>query len=771
MKRSARSLFCFILAGIACVTACFASGCGKKNDGPALPTAHVLTNVYQSEPLSFPDGFFPLADVPPAAVEKDRVALVCGGWEVSGSERRYTLRRYEVTETGKKKQETELLLPEGVSLSRGSLTRDALFFLSETQRQDKPSVYDLYRYDFAKKECVLLVADVGTLFPDTSDRARFLLSDMEVDEEGNVYLLSRFALCVLDQTGGKRMDAMPELAFLSLGQSDGTVYAAGYWENGPGLCAIDPNEGVLCDPVLLPSSVTPDEILTGPGYDLYYTGPAGLYGYTAGNAEGELVISYPNSDLVSPEILLILSPETVLASYQEGGSVCALLRHGDDVPIAQDALVEVAILDRFSAASLGPKITAFNRTSQTARLVPVDYSVYATEENAKGAAEKFLHDLVTGLASPDLVVKADGTGSATVLSTVIEQGLFTDLYTFMEGDDLVNRENLIGAVKNTYEADGKLSAIPQTFTVETLLAPSATVEGRTQWTLDELLTFARSLPAEKVLMEGLSGETAAPLFLGPCSYGWFIDWEAGTCHFMDETFLSFLDYLKTLPATRDEAYHRDYSNPNIYHGYQEGVVQLYPVVYGSASDAFFDPTPFMTEDVVRIGYPTDENGFGGARIHTEDARTFFIPSTAAHPEEAWTFLRSLLLEEDPSDGFVNGFCVLKSHLLEISETMADYELYFSNTGSIMAGNTGMELDENGWLDGEPGYYTPFRREVWEAFVDWLDRVGSPLDQAVPAEVEEIIKEELSVFLGGGRGAEETAKILQSRVELWLAEHE
>ena len=60
-----------------------------------------------------------------------------------------------------------------------------------------------------------------------------------------------------------------------------------------------------------------------------------------------------------------------------------------------------------------------------------------------------------------------------------------------------------------------------------------------------------------------------------------------------------------------------------------------------------------------------------------------------------------------------------------------------------------------------------RMVVYELF----DRMGSPIIEETPEAVADIVNEEISVFLSGMGNAEDCAKKIQSRVEIWLAEHE
>ncbi len=56
------------------------------------------------------------------------------------------------------------------------------------------------------------------------------------------------------------------------------------------------------------------------------------------------------------------------------------------------------------------------------------------------------------------------------------------------------------------------------------------------------------------------------------------------------------------------------------------------------------------------------------------------------------------------------------------------------------------------------------REFFDTFLD------DTRTETVPTAVSGIVSEEVSAYLGGARSAEDCAKIVQSRVDLWLAEN-
>ena len=60
---------------------------------------------------------------------------------------------------------------------------------------------------------------------------------------------------------------------------------------------------------------------------------------------------------------------------------------------------------------------------------------------------------------------------------------------------------------------------------------------------------------------------------------------------------------------------------------------------------------------------------------------------------------------------------------------------------------------------------------WDGIEKWLDEIGSPaVNNSLPYEVQDIIKEEISSYMGGTKSASDTASMIQSRVKLYLAEN-
>ncbi|MBQ9996767.1 MAG: hypothetical protein IJP32_10375, partial [Clostridia bacterium] len=180
---------------------------------------------------------------------------------------------------------------------------------------------------------------------------------------------------------------------------------------------------------------------------------------------------------------------------------------------------------------------------------------------------------------------------------------------------------------------------------------------------------------------------------------------------------------------------------------------------------------FNTPDVVDIGYPTAD-GSNGTRV---DMTPYVITSFCEYPEEAWDFIESMIAPEEDFDSRVlgrHGIPVLKEQFMQVCESEYDslFEIYFD--GGMSWGPYDPEYDDLEAEMREPGIRKFFTEEDAQAMLRWLDEeVGAPAADAVDPEITEIVTEEITSYLGGAKTAADCARIIQSRVSIWLAEHE
>ncbi len=763
--------------------------CTKTPGDPSNPTSEtgetvektqILTNVFKGQALALPADYSLRNDLMPYYNETTGETVACAAKWVEGEDGRggYDYLRLTFDADGNLTGEEPFAI-EGVDyLNNGVLAEDRLYFIHN--KYDEASGTETFHaavYSFADGT-LSLSDDVTGLFA-PSERGWFYVNHIAVDADGLIYLGAEQEIVVLDTSFVKQFSiSFPNWLNDLHTSPDGTVYVS----DGESFSPIDKTTKALGQALALPEMFRPYNVLFGGGHDLYYTADDGLYGYDfpedgAPANEPVLLCSYPNSDLIANnlEFAKIISPDRVLLyerDPQTYDSSLVLYNRSADIDLSQIKVLEIAYEN--PDGDLSTKIVQFNKENDGVRIIPRDYSVYNTEENWQGGEQKLVNDILLGLYKPDIITGRNGTD---VMRQVYENDLYVDLSPFMETSATVKKDDLLGCVKRIGGTeDGGLWTIGNEINVTTLMGTTSMLGDRTGWTLTEMLDFAKSLPEGTQLLYGISRDSAPSTLLGQNGYGMFLDTETNTCNFESEEFLRYLDYIATLPETRESSANasasavgissEDYENQYLL--YHNGAIALKQQRFRGINDWVGLEGAFNTPDVTLIGYPTADGTTSGATVTMV---SYTITSFCEYPAEAWTFLESILTPNEDDLRYGNhSIPTLKSSLRIACEAEYEslFEVYF-NGGMSWGSYREGDLDEP---MREPGIRKFFTEEDADRFIDWLDNhAGAPTVQSIDPEITQIIKEETNAYLGGRRTAEECANVIQSRVSIWLAEHE
>ncbi len=492
----------------------------------------------------------------------------------------------------------------------------------------------------------------------------------------------------------------------------------------------------------------------GEDYPAYIQTDDGLYGCNAEN-EPEMVLNFENSDLIGKnvDILKIINAETVLLS--DKGDI-KLYKKSADVDLSEVSVLNLAYTT--SSTDLNIRVVEFNRSQSDIRIITKKYE----------SSENLLTDMLTGIYCPDIITAS--AQDTKEITEIYSSGLFIDLYPLIDQSSVVDREDIFGCVKRTYEtADGKLAAISGIFNVNTILGTQATLGNRTSWSVSEMVEYAAALPEGVSLMDKLSAENAADLLFGGTGYSAFVDIKAGTCSFDSTDFISYLEFLKTLPKKFD---YKSYDRAETAEKYGDGRLILAEQTYMGISDYLREESIFRTPDYIRIGYPSGGSFSGGSYI---TAAPFVITSFCEKPEAAWSFIEVSLFdigENNLSNRYKSGFPTLKSQFRQVCEDSMDYVYKYYYDGRYSMGINDPERPLSFLTDDRPGIVKYFTGEDAAELEKWLDEeVGIRLGNTVSEEISEIVEEEISAYLAGVRDAQSCAEMIQSRVNLWLSERE
>ena len=242
----------------------------------------------------------------------------------------------------------------------------------------------------------------------------------------------------------------------------------------------------------------------------------------------------------------------------------------------------------------------------------------------------------------------------------------------------------------------------------------------------------------------------------------WVDTEADVCNFGDGSFTAMLEYIASLPE-KDTVRFDASENP-----YAADKILLYADVvrnYGSYAvlNAMFGEWGSGTV----VGLPSAEGG--ACLVHSD--QYFAVSAVSAEKEGAMEFLKFLLSEESliGRTERVRGMESLpaRKSVMKTWETVDGaypYRIYTDRAGKYSGGGELTVQDDT----GRP-YVEVYAADFAEEFCEFLDTV--PVYRTVPAEIQAIVMEEVTAFLGMGKTAESAADIIQSRVSIWLSEHE
>lgn len=745
----------------------------KQNEN----TPQMLTNVFKGNNITLPEEYRVIEGASPY-YDKDsgEITLLCvkddylyddDGNYVS-SNYAYKTCKYDKNLNLIEEKDVELFGDDHETYTSNCVILGDRIVCGVRKSIDGQSSYTITIYDMASGESKTSESIVG-LFDTAEEGGWFYVNSICVNKDGDIYIGSENEILVLNDSFVKKFSIPVDRWINSMASSpEGDIYVMSHFDKGSGIARVNPETKSFDDPIY-PGDNT-RQLMFGDGYDLYVELEDGIYGctFTEDGVDSVMLMNYTNSDISRSSFTAIamLDKDTLIASDRSSEDSLQLFKKVPDIDLSSIRTVEIVSTEGFDYfTTIG--IVQYNKAHHDTRLLVTDYSKYATEENYQAGREKLINDIITGLYKPDIILTDT---YSTVAENLIKNNIFMDIGTLIDNDAGMKRDDILGAViRACSTSDGQLWGLPSGYSVETLVGKTETLGGRTSWTFSEMLDFAKTLPEGTTLMQGLSQQSAFYQLDG--FFTQFIDLDNHTCDFENQNFYDTLNFIASLPAEYD--YSADRNPDNRYEKFQNGQIALYSMWMHDAASILEPECVFNTKDYTFIGYPTyGENSRGG---NVTCSNVFVVTNFCKNTDIAWDFIKSVVAPDDDGDSIRYGggdMPILRESLRKVCEGFYDYEFefYYSGGGGYGPGDPDNPRTQDD-LD-EPGVLAHFTPEHTEALINYIDNdCGSPITDAMPTELQNIISEEITSFTGGAKTAEECAKVIQSRAKIWLAEHE
>ena len=638
------------------------------------------------------------------------------------------------------------------------------------------------------------------------DGNSFYVSSFFVDNSGNVYLSDWQNVYIYDQDGNKKTtvdlsENGGELCELKAGVVGVCYYKndeAKPEESGRVFQEIDPATGKLTgDTVKIPDSAynffPGDDV-----YDIYYDYNGNIYGYKFDTDTKDKVIDWIECDINSNNInsYSILPDGRVIAfenSYDEGMSKNTMqlivMTRVDAASVVNKTVLTFACM--YLDWNMRDAIVKFNRASNTHRIVVRDYSEYNTDDDYKAGIQKLNTEMLSGKL-PDMI---DINTYNMPVEQYAAKGFLTDLYELIDADADLSRESFVQPVLKALEsADGKLYQLPNTFAVSTAIALDKVAGDYDTWNL------AAVKDAMTKLQDGASVfdvyRTKSDI-LQTCisrNIDAFVDWENGGAHFDSDEFKALLEFANQFPDTYDWENATDEENDSAQNRMNSGKQLMTDMYVSSFEDMLYQLTGF-NGGVKFVGYPSED---GTSNHAFQIDGSIAISSTCADKTAAWNFMKQFLNEDYQSGYNVWNFPInqkafdqkMKDAMTEEYQTDENGNVvkdengnpiripkmtYYTdgNGGGVMYGMTAEAASSTVVIggtvvndDGSISIYA-MTQEQADQILDLINATTAVY--GYDESILNIISDEAAAYFAGEKSLDDTANMIQSRVNLYVAE--
>lgn len=496
------------------------------------------------------------------------------------------------------------------------------------------------------------------------------------------------------------------------------------------------------------------------GYDLLLSDNSQYLGYNIGDAAPTPLINFVNSDIVASyfNIFEPIDEKTffgIYTDYDDNGVKTYVSRfvkvNPEDVKEKQVLTLGLVWLDN----EVKKEVIDFNKANDDVRIVIKDYQQYVTDDDYMASYKKLNSDIATGQGPDILYASYDDQ-----MASYAKKGLFLDLYSMMDKDEEINKEDFCQNVLELLSQNGKLYFLSENFSVRTVIGKKSLLNNKTSWTLDEMIQLEKSLPEGTELMFANTREGFLSSAVG-ADYKHYVDEVNGKCNFDNEDFIKLLEYTKTLPEGNEDFYNNLYGEDYYQNSdsmYRENKVVLSESYIYSFNNIAYTNHGQFGEPVSYIGYPCSSGNGSGINFSS----VYAINARTANKEAAWKFVRTKFTPEAQS--FISWmFPINEKALRKMGEEATIPNSYTDDvTGEVVV------MDYYYYMNGMEIKLDPLNMDEVNEIIDFILSIDK-CSTYVSEDISEIITEEVAPFYNNQKSAAEVAKIVQSRVSIMLAE--
>lgn len=521
-----------------------------------------------------------------------------------------------------------------------------------------------------------------------------------------------------------------------------------------------------------------NSLFAGPDGTFYCSDQNGIYTVDPTTLAKTEILNYINSDYIYAYGNYTVLPDGRIATFRgnynpgDNASTYAvtIFTKVPDDQITPKYLITVASAGY--AYNLQEQIVKYNLASEEYRIRYVDYTQYNTDDDPDAGQTRLGDDILAGNV-PDVLI-ADQQFS---VSKYVSKGLFADLYTFIDKDESMKREDFLENILAGCEIDGKLYEIPTNFYIQGLIGPKETIDTFRDLTIREFVDKLSTLSEGVTFFRDgdvTRAELLQSLFL--INYSNFIDRKTGKCSINNDECRALLEFAKMMPEK--SLWDRDGFDSSTFdwdaynNQFRDGKAIAQTISIGDFSGIRdYSYSYEKNTELDFIGFPAPDHA--GMSFTTANLK-FLVSAKGVFPDAAWEFVK-IFLADDYQSSQSWGFPVKKVALDAKKQAMLDQikenEKNRDENGDTTGDGNNIGLAQ-ATVTGDVIYDDVlYNRGVTAADVETVYGYACTAKKQFVYDTSlfDIINEEASAYFAGTKSLDEILPLMESRITIFLSE--
>ena len=504
-------------------------------------------------------------------------------------------------------------------------------------------------------------------------------------------------------------------------------------------------------------------------YDFFCTNGTNFYGYKLGESEPEKLFNWINCDINGSMVNVM--------GVSEEGEVIGMISEWNDSDQSYD--YEIVTVKKVPYDSVPKKesltmavlylnynvqdmIVKFNRANDKYRVEIIDYAE-ASDGDWEAARNKLNTEIMSGHV-PDIFC-LDGLNYTQLAS----KGLLEDLYPYIDADKELERKDFFPNILSAMEVGGKLCTTVSGVYINSAIGAARVVGDTPGWTYEEFNEALSNMPYgctafDEYVTRDQILQTCLALDMES-----FVDWGSGECNFNSKAFIELLNFAKSFPSEFDWDNYSWETASSTEDRLASGQQMLVQTSAYSIDDIFYNNyTTFMGSPITYIGYPT-YSGTGNMFNLTESG--YAMSSKTEHKDAVWQLLREFFTKE-----YHDEYVISLSSRIDVFEEKAKEATTIEYQKDAEGNNI---LDDK----GEPvpvvrysmwNQHTQDVEEIYCLTQEQVDQIRELMETTTKVAdyddaIIRIVTEQAAPFFEGQKSAEDVAKLVQSKVNIYVNE--